>query len=249
MLMIQLKRFEMGFGFTSMFSSSKIQKKVSYPKVLNINKFISKEVSGSDYVYDLASVVVHQGHSSKSGHYYSYVKGSNKMWYKMDDQHISRAKEQVALGQQAYVLFYTLRGTDPNRKGTPQLEPVPQAPKVKTKLKIVNRNAPKNHNGINPESMVQNDTGYWKRAKEKKALLDSYAQNNALEQASYVRKRKRDDYDMGLDKGHVPKKRRKLNNGGIARDNKFQKYKGRNKNKKNGKRRNYFKGSKKNFKA
>ena len=40
-------------------------------------------------MYQLYGVLVHQGMSSNSGHYYCYVKGSDKMWYTMNDNFVS----------------------------------------------------------------------------------------------------------------------------------------------------------------
>ena len=41
-------------------------------------------------MYQLYAVLVHSGMSSNSGHYYCYVKGSDKMWYTMNDNYVSR---------------------------------------------------------------------------------------------------------------------------------------------------------------
>ena len=40
-------------------------------------------------MYQLYAVLVHSGMSSNSGHYYCYVKGSDKMWYTMNDNYVS----------------------------------------------------------------------------------------------------------------------------------------------------------------
>jgi hypothetical protein len=56
--------------------------------------------------YNLYGVLVHLGNTSHSGHYYSYIKGPNNVWYKADDQRISTVQSRDALGQNAYILFY-----------------------------------------------------------------------------------------------------------------------------------------------
>jgi len=56
--------------------------------------------------YKLYGVLVHLGYTSHSGHYYSYVRGPNDVWYKADDQQVNTVPAQDALGQNAYILFY-----------------------------------------------------------------------------------------------------------------------------------------------
>ena len=73
-----------------------------------------------DQIYDLYGVVVHQGGSTSSGHYYSYCRtdmalhkdsdrpGPGK-WYECNDSSISPVSEKEALSAQAYLLFYQKR--------------------------------------------------------------------------------------------------------------------------------------------
>jgi hypothetical protein len=56
--------------------------------------------------YKLYGVLVHLGYTSHSGHYYSYVRGPNNVWYKADDQQVNIVQSQDALEQNAYILFY-----------------------------------------------------------------------------------------------------------------------------------------------
>jgi hypothetical protein len=39
-------------------------------------------------MYNLYGVLVHAGYSSNSGHYYSYVRGPNGIWYLKDDSDV-----------------------------------------------------------------------------------------------------------------------------------------------------------------
>ena len=43
-------------------------------------------------IYDLYGVLVHQGHSMHSGHYYCFVKAPNGVWNKMDDSTVGQAR-------------------------------------------------------------------------------------------------------------------------------------------------------------
>lgn len=75
---------------------------ISYPKTLDLLKYSSSEIDknnasrvqcqteehqvfckGISPVYDLYGVIVHEGASRNSGHYFSYVKGfeSSETWY------------------------------------------------------------------------------------------------------------------------------------------------------------------------
>ena len=40
--------------------------------------------------YELYGVLVHQGFSVHSGHYFAYVKAPNGLWYQMNDEHVSQ---------------------------------------------------------------------------------------------------------------------------------------------------------------
>ena len=72
-LTIQLKRFT----FTK--NMNKINKFVKYETSMNLGKFCEKTMPAQ---YDLFGVVVHQGHSCNSGHYYSYVRHpSGNNWF------------------------------------------------------------------------------------------------------------------------------------------------------------------------
>lgn len=81
-LSIQLKRFD----FTYSNKGDKINKNVTYPEKLDISPFTSD--LGKKRLYDLYSVLVHSGSSCHSGHYYSYVKNSNGIWYQMNDAQV-----------------------------------------------------------------------------------------------------------------------------------------------------------------
>ena len=93
---------------------------IPYPKKFNLKNYMSAAVdknSGAaksstqlkDYIYDLYAVIVHEGRSTHSGHYYSYCRGFEKenQWYKCNDSHISKLDGiEGALGKEAYILFY-----------------------------------------------------------------------------------------------------------------------------------------------
>jgi ubiquitin carboxyl-terminal hydrolase 36/42 len=95
-LVVHLKRFDFS-------SAGKLSHFVSYPEQLSLKNFVSTDLlttfSGSsndskekllqNVSYKLYGVLVHLGHTSHSGHYYSYVKGPNEVWYKADDQRVS----------------------------------------------------------------------------------------------------------------------------------------------------------------
>ncbi|GAX77643.1 hypothetical protein CEUSTIGMA_g5086.t1 [Chlamydomonas eustigma] len=108
-LTVHLKRFEFGsFG-------SKISKMVEYDLAMDLAPFMSSlgltgkgQPSGSQ-MYDLYGVLVHQGHSVHSGHYYSFVRGPTGLWYRCDDTSVGQVGERMVLAQQAYILFYIRR--------------------------------------------------------------------------------------------------------------------------------------------
>ncbi|KAK2532146.1 hypothetical protein Q9966_008410 [Columba livia] len=97
-LTLALKRF-------ADFTGGKITKDMGYPELLNIRPYMS-QTSGDPVMYGLYAVLVHSGYSSHSGHYYCYVKASDRQWYQMNDNVVRPSNIKVVLNQQAYVLFY-----------------------------------------------------------------------------------------------------------------------------------------------
>jgi ubiquitin C-terminal hydrolase len=114
-LILHLKRFNI-FG-------KKINKHIIYGETLNLEPYMSTETK-TDAIYSLCGVLVHSGSSCHSGHYYSFVKNSNGVWYKMDDSHVSQVSLTQALGQHAYILFYVRQ----NQPGSPIEEPKIEEP-------------------------------------------------------------------------------------------------------------------------
>jgi len=110
-LVVHLKRFDFSYA-------GKLSHFVSYPENLSLKTLIPEESNGQTPIsshekalrnvnYKLYGVLVHLGYTSHSGHYYSYVRGPNDVWYKADDQRISVVQSRDALGQNAYILFYS----------------------------------------------------------------------------------------------------------------------------------------------
>ncbi|KAJ3393859.1 hypothetical protein HDU84_000822 [Entophlyctis sp. JEL0112] len=101
-LVLQLKRFEFGhYGL-----GGKITKMITFQEKLDLQPFMYK--ADSRVVYDLYGVLVHSGHSCNSGHYYSFVKAPNGIWFLKNDSEVSISK---VLEQHAYILFYTSRNS------------------------------------------------------------------------------------------------------------------------------------------
>jgi ubiquitin C-terminal hydrolase len=126
-LTIQLKRFtyhpmHMGGG------DSKITKILPFPETLVLDPYmVDEEVFASDtddnaksktkrsadtkktksnHIYSLQGVLVHSGASCHSGHYYSFVRGPNDIWYSMNDSFVHPIGLTTVLRQPAYLLFY-----------------------------------------------------------------------------------------------------------------------------------------------
>jgi ubiquitin carboxyl-terminal hydrolase 36/42 len=91
-LVVHLKRFD----FSVM---GKLSHHVAYPELLNLKNLTQSPVSLDSLngeskkdlkslTYKLYGVLVHLGHTSRSGHYYSYVKGPNEAWFRADDSRV-----------------------------------------------------------------------------------------------------------------------------------------------------------------
>ncbi|KAJ2900461.1 hypothetical protein IWW38_000514 [Coemansia aciculifera] len=99
-LTLQLKRF-------SSFGGGKISRFVEFPLSLNMKSYVSaNSPERGPYEYGLYAVLVHSGGSSRSGHYYSFVKSPAGVWYELNDSSVRQVSERTVLGQTAYLLFY-----------------------------------------------------------------------------------------------------------------------------------------------
>ncbi|CAI9779680.1 unnamed protein product [Fraxinus pennsylvanica] len=98
-LAIHLKRFG------SHVQGQKIDKKIEFGPALDLKPFVTGPYDG-DLKYTLYGVLVHAGWSTRSGHYYCFVRTSSGLWYSLDDNQVVQVNERKVLQQKAYMLFY-----------------------------------------------------------------------------------------------------------------------------------------------
>ncbi|KAJ5067510.1 ubiquitin carboxyl-terminal hydrolase 15 [Anaeramoeba ignava] len=81
---------------------------IKFPEVFNSNNFstIIPESSQKPINYLLYALVIHQGDSANTGHYISYVRNSNNIWYKFDDEKIQQVSLKTVLKEKPYMIFY-----------------------------------------------------------------------------------------------------------------------------------------------
>lgn len=95
-LTLHLKRFTN--------SGKKDMRQVKFPEKLNIEPYLLLK---GDADYQLYAVLIHVGYTCRSGHYYSFIKAPNDMWYEANDSSISQASfQRVINNSSAYILFY-----------------------------------------------------------------------------------------------------------------------------------------------
>jgi ubiquitin C-terminal hydrolase len=97
-LCVHLKRFNI-YG-------AKINKFIDFENRIDLSPFVAAEGKISPLWYSLYAVIVHVGSTTRSGHYYNYVKNSTGMWYSMDDDDVRQVKLNSVLRENAYMLFY-----------------------------------------------------------------------------------------------------------------------------------------------
>ncbi|GAB1519858.1 hypothetical protein RhiTH_002929 [Rhizoctonia solani] len=95
-LTIHLKRFSP--------TGRKIVNPISYPEILDLQKFMSEGQKGKKYV--LNGVINHLGSGPNSGHYTAHVRGADGRWTSMDDELVSSCSGPPLNHKNAYVLFY-----------------------------------------------------------------------------------------------------------------------------------------------
>ncbi|KRX56074.1 Ubiquitin carboxyl-terminal hydrolase 36 [Trichinella sp. T9] len=127
-LTIHLKRFD-HFG--------KIDRHIGYSDRMNLRPFMT-EKQGPPVNYRLYGVVIHNGRSTNSGHYYAFVCNPLGQWHLMDDSRVCPVSSESALKASAYVLFY-VRVTTPTATVKPQakLDIHPVQPPVSASTNIV----------------------------------------------------------------------------------------------------------------
>ena len=124
LLTIHLKRFTN--------SGHKDSRTVRFGEVLKLDEFL---IYSEDLVYELYAVLIHIGFGCRSGHYYSFIKASNDLWYEANDSFISQTSISKVLNNNgAYIFMY--------KKSTPR-------------PKIVENSVMDNRNSLN---IVENQT-------------------------------------------------------------------------------------------
>lgn len=104
-LTIQLKRFRA--NAVRWRDARKITKFVEFPDRLSLKPFMSSPSNAHSALYQLYAVLVHQGESTRSGHYYCFVRNANNVWYCLNDSQVSQVAAARVMQQQAYILFYS----------------------------------------------------------------------------------------------------------------------------------------------
>lgn len=127
-LIIQLKRFEFSR------SGRKISKHVDFDQTLDLSPFMSHIQKKGSAMYELYGVLVHQGYSMHSGHYYCFLKGmGGGEWHKFDDTRVHATSARNAMGQSPYILFYTRKQTPAARPGKENVPTSDGEERLKTK--------------------------------------------------------------------------------------------------------------------
>lgn len=114
-LCMQVKRFQNEFRGGSVVQR-KIKRRIRFPLELDMRPFTtSAHRDGGDsrkFVYELESVIVHEGKAIEQGHYMAYCRGDaggQRQWYRFNDARVTAVAEPMVLEQEAYLLFYSLK--------------------------------------------------------------------------------------------------------------------------------------------
>jgi len=147
-LVCHLKRFAVNrFG-----QPLRLNKKISFPRRLEISEYMSQLNKATPPPYDLVGILVHQGQTCDSGHYLSYVKRLGQ-WYKCNDNVVTQVDEETALDQQAYILIYEVAEMRAKECGTPTVK--------KKKRKSKNGSGSSSRSRGNSSSVGKNKDGVW----------------------------------------------------------------------------------------
>jgi hypothetical protein len=126
-LTLQLKRF----AYSWKGGRVKVNKPISFEPQLDLTPFMTHGQNRTNQVtYHLQSIIVHAG-GAHGGHYYSYVKAANGIWFEMNDERVSQVSLSTVLAANAYVLFYTvtsMKMTERNFLLNKDLQSLPSPP-------------------------------------------------------------------------------------------------------------------------
>ena len=116
----------------------KRSKHVQFESTLNLDDYMSRK-DETPTLYSLYAVLVHSGPTTRSGHYTSFVKASNGVWFHMDDDRQRQVGAQTVLKQNAYMLFY-VRQPQAVAKRAPAIPlPLPGQPPMTKKMRKLER--------------------------------------------------------------------------------------------------------------
>lgn len=111
----------------------KIKGRMQYPLEIDMRPYTTTrrtrmgEKAGGDeeegrFLYELESVIVHEGKAIEQGHYFAFCRGvedsvgmgkgtatARREWYMFNDAKVTAAAEPLVLEQEAYLLFYSLK--------------------------------------------------------------------------------------------------------------------------------------------
>jgi len=116
-LCIHVKRFGMRVTNTLLLEE-KYEGKIDFPLSIDMAPYTTSArlKDKEKYIYDLESVIVHQGELMANGHYFAFCKQDGK-WFRFDDEIVSATTIEDVLRQEAYLLFYSLRSIGKASKG------------------------------------------------------------------------------------------------------------------------------------
>ena len=99
-IIIQFKRFKQ-VGNTII----KNKKEVNFPYELNLKKYTEDK---KDSIYELKSIINHEGDNTKFGHYTTYAKNNdNDKWYYFNDELVTEETNlDLLFDEDAYILIY-----------------------------------------------------------------------------------------------------------------------------------------------
>jgi ubiquitin C-terminal hydrolase len=99
-LIIQFKRFKQS-GNTFV----KNQEEIDFPYEINMKNYTDQD---DDSIYELSSIINHEGYNSTSGHYTTYAKNRfNDTWYYYNDERVSEVEKlEEMFDDDAYILIY-----------------------------------------------------------------------------------------------------------------------------------------------
>jgi Ubiquitin carboxyl-terminal hydrolase len=205
----------------------KLDRKIAYPEAIDLQDFTSNSTPST---YQLYSILVHEGLTAKSGHYFAIAKEFDDTWKIFNDSFVSADQSQYHLKARPYILFYIRKDVPKEERSIPIFNPVQEHKEsiiIQTQINEIHQATHNNINKIEQSVLKLSCSLPIHRIKHPHKTIIKYRQLLKFKiRPTYgvvekwdggysdiycpAKRRVKDETDKQLDMGKLPKKKKKI---------------------------------------